>query len=203
MTAMPSFRELADFWPRLGKMWPLVVRVLACSRPRLKLRPQDHHKPWLCLANLLVADKTAYCVLTVWDQAVQHCHSPVREGDILVLEGSYKLAKFQPTNKTLIHRLKPKLRGHGLSDTEFEIKLNMTDLDRVVLVRSTAAAPMLPTLDWNFVPLCRVHQLTVGRVVDVVGIVAHLGRWERECMSSDPGQNLYTKFKRIENRPGW
>jgi len=182
----PAHHNLADLdqaWHMLTHMWPLVVRVLAKSKDRLVIQQDNHRKPWLALTNLLVADNTAYCVITVWDEAVSALFQTVKEGDILVLAGRYRVSRYRPANQKLIYRLAPKVRyQQGLSPTEMEIKLNTSDLEHVHLVHCAATCPSVPLPLWNFLTTDELLQggLASGRLVDFVGIVVHHGRWERE-----------------------
>ena len=52
-------------WTSVVKPPPLVVRVLAKCRERLIINQANHRRSWMCLCNLLVADLTAYSVITV------------------------------------------------------------------------------------------------------------------------------------------
>lgn len=177
-----NLRDLDQCWHTLSHMWPLVVRVLAKSKDRLIIQQENHRKPWLALTNLLVADNTAYCVVTVWDEAVCALFQTVKEGDILVLAGRYRVGRYRPANQKMIYRLAPKVRHQALSPTEIEIKLNTSDLDNVHLVHSAATAPSVPLPLWNFLTTEQLLQGSVesGRLVDFAGVVVHHGRWERE-----------------------
>merc|ERR1712096_318708 len=107
----------------------------------------------------------------------------VKEGDILVLAGRYRVSRYRPANQKLIYRLAPKVRcQQGLSPTEMEIKLNTSDLEHVHLVHCAATCPSVPLPLWNFLTTDELLQggLASGRLVDFVGIVVHHGRWERE-----------------------
>ena len=74
-----NLRQLDKSWSSLSRPFPLVVRVLAKCRERLILQQDNHRKSWMCLTNLLVADNSAYSVLTVWDEAVGAVSGAVRE----------------------------------------------------------------------------------------------------------------------------
>ena len=74
-----NLRQLDKSWNSLSRPFPLVVRVLAKCRERLILQQDNHRKSWMCLTNLLVADNSAYSVLTVWDEAVGAVSGAVRE----------------------------------------------------------------------------------------------------------------------------
>jgi len=174
--------NLDQCWHTLAKAWPLVVRVLAKSKDRLIIQQDNHRKPWLALTNLLVADTTAYSVLTVWDEAVSALYQTVREGDILVLSGRYRMGRYRPANQKLMYRLAPKVRHHALSPTEMELKLNPGDLDCVQLVHCAATCPSVPSPLWNFLSSVQLVAggLALHQLVDYVGLVVYHGRWERE-----------------------
>eukprot|EP00092_Neocalanus_flemingeri_P019688 GFUD01021323.1.p1 GENE.GFUD01021323.1~~GFUD01021323.1.p1 ORF type:complete len:706 (-),score=147.68 GFUD01021323.1:25-2142(-) len=178
-----NLTNLDQAWHTLSRMWPLVVRVLAKSKDRLVIQQDNHRKPWLALTNLLVADNTAYCVVTAWDEAVSALFQTVKEGDILVLAGRYRVGRYRPANQKLIYRLAPKVRQQGLSPTEMEIKLNTSDLEHVHLVNCAATCQTVPLPLWNFLSINQLVEhgsVANGRLVDFVGIVVHHGRWERE-----------------------
>jgi len=180
----PTHHNLANLdqcWHTLAKAWPLVVRVLAKSKDRLIIQQDNHRKPWLALTNLLVADNTAYSVLTVWDDAVSAVHT-VSEGDILVLSGRYRVGRYRPANQKLLYRLAPKVRHQALSPTEMELKLNPGDLESVQLVHCAATCPSVPSPLWNFLSCVELLAggLAGGQLVDYAGLVVHHGRWERE-----------------------
>jgi len=185
-----NLTNLDQAWHTLSRVWPLVVRVLAKSKDRLVIQQDNHRKPWLALTNLLVADNTAYCVVTVWDDAVSAVFQTVREGDILVLAGRYRVGRYRPANQKLIYRLAPKVRHQALSPTEMEIKLNTSDLEFVHLVHCAATCPSVPAPLWNFLTSQQLVQggLASGQLVDFVGIVVHHGRWEREKCQDQSNQ---------------
>jgi len=88
-----SLAELWSAWPGLSRTWPLSLRVLAVSRIRHKFSGGKH----LCFANLLVADPSGACLVSLWDSAATQlllgpCSTRLREGDLLVLGTSYKAA---------------------------------------------------------------------------------------------------------------
>ena len=160
----------------------LVVRVLAKCKEILILTQAKQRKGWMCVCNLLVADNTAYAVMTVWDEAVSAFHSTVKEGDMLVLQqGSYKATSLRENHRALMHNMAPKVGGAGfnLSATEFEIKVNPPDLDRVWLLASGAICDFVPPLITNFKTSNELVRASAGRLVDVVGMVMFHGRWER------------------------
>ena len=105
-----NLRQLDKTWSSLGRYFPLVVRVLAKCKEKLILQQDNHRKSWMCLTNLLVADNSAYSVVTVWDDAVGAVTGAVREGDILVLAGGYRPAMMQAVHRKLIHNIGPKVR---------------------------------------------------------------------------------------------
>jgi len=159
---------------------PLLVRLLAASRTRLKLQQGNPAKPWIALKNLLVADKTGHTVVTLWDSAVEETVGNWREGDILLLEGSYRVARHRDPIKD---RLAPKLRHLAVSPTEVEVKVNSRDLTRLSLIASGATAPSLPPSLCSFRDIreLREGRLSQDRPVDIVGAVIHHGRWERQA----------------------
>jgi len=174
--------NLDQCWHTLAKPWPLVVRVLAKSKDRLVIQQDNHRKPWLALTNLLIADNTAYCVVTVWDEAVYAVFNMVKEGDILVLAGKYRMGRYRPANQKMMYRLAPKVRHHALSPTEMELKLNQCDLLNIQLVHCAATCPSVPSPLWNFLSSQQLVEggRAKGQLVDFVGLVVHHGRWERE-----------------------
>ena len=157
----------------------LVVRLLAASRLRLVPQQDNRFKPWMAMKNLLVADRTAYTVVTLWDEAVRETVGAFREGDILVLEGRYKVTQHRDPVKD---RLAPKLRQLAVSPTQAEVKVNQGDLARVRVVGCGATAN-LPEPLWRFVTCRQLEQegRMVDTLVDVVGVVVHHGRWERQA----------------------
>ena len=178
-----NLRRLNLTWTSVSKPPPLVVRVLSKCKERLIINQSNHRKSWMCICNLLVADLTAYTVITVWDEAVASFHRTVKEGDILVLS-SYSAAKLRPGHRKLMHNIAPKVSSAGLvlSATDIECKVNPSDLARIYHVDSAAVCPSVPPLITNFLTS---HQLagdrvSPGRLVDSVGLVVHHGRWERE-----------------------
>ena len=154
---------------------PLLVRLLAASRTRLKPQQGNPVKPWIALKNLLVADKTGHTVVTLWDAAVEETVGNWREGDILLLEGSYRVARHRDPIKD---RLAPKLRHLAVSPTEVEVKVNSRDLTRLSLIASGATAPSLPPSLCSFRDIreLREGRLAQDRPVDFVGAVIHHGR---------------------------
>jgi len=186
-----NLRNLDLSWNNLLRMWPLVLRVLAKSKKRLIIQQDNHRKPWMTLCNLLVADTSAYCVLTVWDDAVDTITQSVKEGDIIVLDGRYKVGRYRPANQKMLYRLAPKVRDKALSPTEIEIKLNNNDMDRVYLIHSAAMCNAIPEPMWNFMTTkCLVEEIHANRqLIDYVGMVIQHGRWEREQC-----QNQFNKF---------
>jgi len=177
-----NLTNLDQCWHTLARTWPLVVRVLAKSKDRLVIQQDNHRKPWLALTNLLVADNTAYCVVTIWDEALNAFFNIVKEGDILVLASKYKVGRYRPANQKLMYRLAPKVRNQALSPTEIEIKLNYCDLQSVQLVHCAAICPSIPSPLWNFLSSSQLVKggRAHGQLVDFVGLVLHHGRWERE-----------------------
>ena len=175
-----NLRRLNLTWSTAGKVPPLLVRVLARSKERLILQQDNHRKPWMCLTNLLVADNSGYCIMTVWDNAVPTFLTNVNEGDILALE-RYSVGRMQPSHRKIIHNLAPKVRL-ALASTEIELKMNASDLEGVTCLHHGAVLDTVPPLLTCF---ATIHQLTMNRVsetrlVDIVGMVAWHGRWERE-----------------------
>ena len=154
---------------------PLLVRLLAASRTRLKPQQGNPAKPWIALKNLLVADKTGHTVVTLWDSAVEETVGNWREGDILLLEGSYRVARHRDPIKD---RLAPKLRHLAVSPTEVEVKVNSRDLTRLSLIACGATAPSLPPNLCSFRDIreLREGRLAQDRPVDIVGAVIHHGR---------------------------
>ena len=154
---------------------PLLVRLLAASRTRLKPQQGNPSKPWIALKNLLVADKTGHTVVTLWDAAVEETVGNWREGDIILLEGSYRVARHRDPIKD---RLAPKLRHLAVSPTEVEVKVNSRDLTRLSLIGSGATAPSLPPSLCSFRDIreLREGRLAQDRPVDFVGAIIHHGR---------------------------
>ena len=186
-----NLRRINVAWTSVVKPPPLVVRVLAKCRERLIINQANHRRSWMCLCNLLVADLTAYTVITVWDEAVASFHRTVKEGDILVL-GSYSAAKLRPNHRELMHNIAPKVSSAGLvlSATDIECKVNTRDLNRLYHVDSAAVCPSVPPLITNFRTSSELtgDKISPGRLVDLVGLVVHHGRWEREP-ADKPGQH--------------
>ena len=180
-----NLKRLDATWTSISKPIPLVVRVLAKCRERLILQQGNHRKSWMCLSNILIADNTGYSILTIWDEAVAGFHKTVREGDILVLYGSYTPALMRSNHRKLIHNLGPKVRQPTLplSPTEVELKLNKSDIKSVILVHNGATCDYVPPLISNFVSISRLYEqgAAAGRLVDMVGMVTWHGRWEREA----------------------
>ena len=178
-----NLKRLDEVWTSLNVKWQLSVRVLAKSKIRVILQPENLRKPWISLCNLLVADCSAYCVITVWDEAVQELCQSISEGDILFLNKCYKVGRFKNTKTS--YRLQPKKRL-GLSPTEIEIKLNQSDLKNVIVSTSSAALKIPPPI-WNFKTSLELTKETLphGSIIDIVGIVSYYGRWEREQCFDD------------------
>lgn len=165
--------------------WPLLVRVLAKSKERLLIKQDNEYKPKMTLCNLLVADTTGYCALTLWDDAVVVLGRSVMEGDLLALDRMYKVGRYKAAQEKLIYRLAPKVRYEpAISPCEIEIKVNISDLSNIRLIHPAATCPQVPLPLWNFYNVNQLLQgdLTIanGRLVDFVGVVVHHGRWERE-----------------------
>ena len=183
-----------------------MVRVLAKGKERLILQQDNHRKPWMCLTNLLVADNSAYSVLTVWDEAVGAVTGALREGDILVLAGSYSPAMMSPSHRKLIHNIGPKVRPQGtvLPATQIEIKLNKSDLGRVSLVDNSATCDSVPPLLCHFVTCASLNRAGAapGRLVDLVGLVTWHGRWERESVSWSPVQSWVRLWLQVMDHTG-
>ena len=177
-TQLGSLSRLDEEWTTLTTKFNLVVRVLAKSKIRILLQQENKWKPWMAICNLLVADNTAYTVVTVWDEAVREfCHN-VCEGDILFLNGSYKVSRY--ASSKLSYKLEPK-RRINLSPTEIEIKLNFSDL-RNVRIGTSSSTENVPPPIWNFITTDNLFNevLGDGRIVDFVGCLVYYGRWERE-----------------------
>ena len=199
-----NLRQLDKSWRSLAP--PLVVRVLAKCKERLILQQDNHRKSWMCLTNLLVADNSAYSVLTVWDEAVGAVSSAVREGDILVLAGSYSPAMMSAAHRKLIHNIGPKVRPQGtvLTATQIEIKLNKSDLGRVSLVHNSATCDSVPPLLCHFVTCASLNRggAAPGRLVDLVGLVTWHGRWERESVRWSPVQSWVRLWLQVMDHTG-
>ena len=194
-----NLRRLNLTWTSVSKPPTLVVRILAKCKERLIINQSNHRKSWMCICNLLVADLTAYSVITVWDEAVAAFHRTVKEGDILVLS-SYSAAKLRPGHRKLMHNIAPKVSRSGLvlAATDIECKVNPSDLARIYHVDTAAVCQSVPPLITNFLTS---HQLTSnivtpGRLVDSVGLVVHHGRWEREA-AFRPGQHWVRVWLRV------
>ena len=175
MGKLKSLASLDSAFISSSSLPHLLVRMLAVSRTRLKPQQGNPTKPWIALKNILVADKTGHTVLTLWDAAVEETVGNWREGDLLLLEGSYRIARHRDPIKD---RLAPKLRHLAVSPTEMEVKVNSRDLAKVSLIASGATAPSLPPSLCSFrdVKELREGRLAQDRPVDFVGAVLHLGR---------------------------
>ena len=179
-----NLSNLNQIWHTTSQPMPLVVRVLAKCKERLIIKQSDPRKSSMSFCNLLVADLTAYSVVTFWDEAVAAIHQTVKEGDILVLT-SYKAASLRTDHRKLMHNMAPKVggAGHILSATEIECKVNPSDLGRVFHLDSAAVCDSVPPLITNFVSSREMYEkVRTGRLVDTVGIVVFHGRWEREAV---------------------
>ena len=182
--AEDSLARLAEAWPQSSRRPTLLLRVFAKSKERLVVQPGQQAR---ALLNLLVADNTAYCVLTCWQEAVAALQA-VGEGDILVLGGRYSLSRGRQVQQGLAYRLGPKVRGAGtLLPIMLEVKLTPPDLGAVWVVEPAAIAPFLPPLLTRFLPASQLvgEKLgaAAGRLVDLAGLVVQHSRWEREPCS--------------------
>ena len=175
MGKLKSLASLDSAFISSSSLPHLLVRMLAVSRTRLKPQQGNPTKPWIALKNILVADKTGHTVLTLWDAAVEETVGNWREGDLLLLEGSYRIARHRDPIKD---RLAPKLRHLAVSPTEMEVKVNSRDLAKISIIASGATAPSLPPSLCSFrdVKELREGRLAQDRPVDFVGAVLHLGR---------------------------
>ena len=191
-----NLRRLDMTWSNSSKPIPLVVRVLAKCKEKLIIQQSNHRKSWMCICNLLVADLTAYSVLTVWDEAVAAFHRTVKEGDILVLT-SYSVSRLRQEHRKLMHNLAPKVGNSvsGLSATEIECKINLSDLGKIYLLDSAAICDSVPQTVTNFVTSSELARLTEIRLVDMVGMVIYHGRWEREA--AWPGHHWVRVWLRV------
>jgi len=181
-----NLKQLDRTWSSLTQTlkFPLIVRVLAKCKEKLILQQTNHRKTWMCLSNVLIADNSGYSVLTIWDEAVADFHKNLKEGDILVLNGSYMAGTMRTNHRKLIHNIGPKVRHPTLelAPTGIELKLNKSDLNRVSIVHSGATCDTIPGLLCNFMSVEKLIRrgAAAGRMVDLVGVVTMHGRWERE-----------------------
>lgn len=173
-----NLQQLDINWAKLSIRWPLMVRVLLKSKARLILKPSDTRRPWISLCNFLIADCSAYSVLTVWDEAVQELHPYISEGDVLFLNKSYRVGRYAPKNRK--YTLQPKQRM-GLPQTEIEIRINKSDLNNVHILKSTSAST-IPPPTWRFVSSTELttNSLANETACDIIGCIVYYGRWERE-----------------------
>ena len=178
-----SLKRLDESWTNLTSKWALAVRVLAISKSRLIMQPNNQRRPWICLCNFLIADCTAYSVLTIWDGAVEALCQTICEGDILFLNKSYRIGRYAYNKKSYV--LQPK-RRMGISPTEIEIRINESDLAQIG-VSTLASFKNLPPPIWNFVTSVEVvtKNLPTNSVHDMIGCVVYYGRWEREQCYDD------------------
>ena len=194
-----NLRRLNLTWTSVAKPPPLVVRILAKCKERLIINQSNHRKSWMCILNILVADLSAYSVITVWDEAVAAFHRTVKEGDILVLT-SYSAAKLRPGHRKLMHNIAPKVSQSGLvlAATDIEVKVNPSDLARIYHVDTAAVCHSVPPLITNFLTSHQLtsNKVTPGRLVDSVGMVVTHGRWEREA-AFRPGQHWVRVWLRL------
>ena len=170
-----SLKQLDNTWTMLAQKCALTVRVLAKSKERLILQPTNERKPWSVLCNLLVADRTAYSVVTFWDEAVKNICQNVSEGDILFFDKSYSVGRY--FKKTCI-KVHPKQRI-GLSPTEIEIKVNPADMRNISILTSSSTFNIPPPL-WNFATSLGLVDLPSRNILDIIGCIVYYGRWERE-----------------------
>ena len=173
-----NLQQLDIDWAKLSIRWPLMVRVLLKSKARLILQPRDTRRPWISLCNFLVADCSAYSVITVWDEAVKELYPNISEGDVLFLNKSYRVGRYAPKNKK--YKLQPKGRI-GLSPTEIEIRINQSDLHNIHILKSSSTSTIPPPI-WRFVSSTKLstNWLADETVCDIIGCIVYYGRWERE-----------------------
>ena len=173
-----NLQQLDMNWSKLSIRWPLMVRVLSKSKARLILQPRDTRRPWISLCNFLVADCSAYSVITVWDEAVKELYPNISEGDVLFLNKSYRVGRYAPKNRK--YTLQPK-RRIGLSPTEIEIRINESDLNNIHILKSSSAST-IPPPTWRFVSSTELsaNSLADETVCDIIGCIVYYGRWERE-----------------------
>jgi len=186
-----NLRNLERQWSSLQTPWPLCLRVIAKSKDRMIIKQEDGRKPLIFLTTLLVADATGYCKLLVWDNAVLSFQN-LAEGEQIVLSGRYTVRKAKPLNNE-IYFLEPKVRTE-LSYINIELKLNECDLDEVYIVGHAVQLQIPPSI-WNFSTVSNLldNKVAHGRIVDLIGMVQHHGRWEREsCIK--PNNSITGQF---------
>jgi len=91
----------------------------------------------------------------------------------------------------VLQRLHPKALP-ALTRLDMELKLNTGDLREVGIVSGDLSPEpqvggVVVPLRWNFKSAEEIQASFEGRLVDVVGLVVHHGRWERELMTHSGG----------------
>jgi hypothetical protein len=152
------------------------------------VRQEDARKPVILLTTLLVADSTGMCKLTVWDEAVLSFNN-ISEGDQILLAGRYKVGFYNDK-----YLLEPKVRL-SVPRVKIELKLNTSDLKDVYILDQAVGVGLPPPV-WNFYTVgdLRDNKVPSGRIVDVLGVVLHHGRWERESCTEPNSNSLTGQF---------
>ena len=175
---LASLNYLDNNWTNIKSKPTLLVRVLSISKLNIVIQNVGQI---LLMVNMLVADKSNHCVITAFDDAALHIANSVRENDVLLMMGSYKIGKLKTKYKAnKKYQLCPKLRL-SISPTEIEIKVNDYDL-KYICILNNEVERYVPPATWNFKS---VKTLIEGshsniRMNDLIGVLICVSRYERE-----------------------
>ena len=189
-------KNLDKKWTHLKQNMDILVRVLSISKIKVLISSKDCSVRLLC--NLLIADSSATCIVTAFDDAAVALRKCVNENDVLFIK-SYRTSMYRTKqanlnfSKTSYH-LQPKFSLNS-SPTQIELKLNLSDLDKLFKVDKLAIA--IPTPIWALKSICAVlNRDFIGYLTDIVGILMVVSRPEREIMYIDkkPSNQYWVRY---------
>ncbi|CAH1797551.1 unnamed protein product, partial [Owenia fusiformis] len=185
-----SLRDLSDTWKKRKRPYPpLLVRVMHKSRP-LHYGKKDRGDKWPYQVYIEVGDRSGTCTAVLWNSLCPELYYSLEDGSVLRLHNYTVREQFQV-------RSKPTLRNTTMERFNIEIGLNKHHPQADVTFvhhRNLKTKWNLPPLKYNFISRKNISGLPQDFNCDVIGLVTHVGQFERERKKAKDGTSCGHQF---------
>lgn len=190
---------------RLGRKCESMIcgRVVSKSRLVHFGKPRDSRRPFPFMFNVVIQDETSRLPVVIWDELCVKLFKGIHVGDVLALKRFKVKPRYQRAIPSIQSQLPQLLqtREHepkSSSSTNTQaslappssksstvsglVEISLLDNSVVRLISPTLFNSLelnIPPVSYKFVPLSDVRHIPDNILLDMVGLVTFVGRWER------------------------